>query len=250
MILSCLIVDDEPSAVSVLTKHIAKIPYLSIVFTTNNPAEASTYLSENRVTIVFSDIQMSEISGIDLLQLYTTQTHFILTTGFREYALEGYEHGAIDYLVKPVTFERLLKAVQRVCSRYLDQVPLNTPFPVDQLSETQPADVSPVKYLFLKTDKGIVKIEVADICYVQAQEHYVKIYDKGKFILCHLSLQAIEKKLPEEQFIRISRSIVVAIRQINCIRYDEITLHQPSGTIVKVGTTYKEKLLKLADTVN
>lgn len=237
MKLSCLIVDDEPNAVSVLLKHTAKIPFLEVVYSSTNPSEANAYLATHSVDIVFSDIQMPEISGVDLLQLHGHKACFIMTTGFREYALDGYEYGAVDYLVKPITFDRLLKAVQKA-KQWCANAKLVT--------ENTDANANiELEHIFLKTGKGLMKMDVADICYVQAQEHYVKIFDKHHFVLCFISLGELEKKLPQSRFLRISRSIMVAIRQIKSVQYDAITLEPPYEQKLKIGITYREKVLQL-----
>jgi two-component system LytT family response regulator len=209
--ISCLIVDDEPLARSLLKDYVSKIPSLKLVDVCSSPLAAIEVLKASRVDLLFLDIQMPEITGISLLKILKNRPLVVLTTAYSEYALESYEFDVVDYLLKPITFERFLQAVDKVGPRLQPQVHLEKVMP----SQAQP-------FIFVKDGTKLVKVKWEDILYIEGLKDYVTIHTRQQKIISLQRLKTLEEQLPLEAFIRIHNSFIVALAAIDSIQKNEV----------------------------
>ncbi|WP_341836202.1 LytTR family DNA-binding domain-containing protein [Chitinophaga pollutisoli] len=218
--IQCIVVDDEPLAVQVITEFIRKMPELSLAGTFNNPLEALAFLRrEPSVKLVFLDIQMPELSGIEFMQLRQRGVDVIIVSAYDEYAVDGFQYDAVDYLLKPVPFDRFVKAVQKVTEKH----PLQPPVPA------QP------DFIFIRTDKRIIRLNFSEILFVEALRNYVAIQTASQKILTLQNLRSFEEALPPRQFIRVHKSFIVAMNKIDSVEKQRIFMGQH---MVPVGDTY------------
>ncbi|TRZ41319.1 DNA-binding response regulator [Robertkochia solimangrovi] len=232
----CVIIDDEPLAVDVIESYLQHMDDMEIVAKCHNPIEAISILKKNKVDLVFLDIEMPNLTGIDLVNIVEHIPQFIFTTAYPQYALEGFELNATDYLIKPIAFQRFLKAVTR--ARSLHQKEL-------QSEEISPKPVTPPSFnpfIFVRSEYENIKIETASIQYIQGLKDYIKIFtDTGdKPVLTLSSFKDIMEKLPEDQFLRVHRSYIINIRSIRALQKTKIVLYD--GTRIPVGETFKDEV--------
>lgn len=226
--ISCLIVDDEQSAIDILRTFVEKTPFLSLMGSMTNPLEALSLLQSQSVDLLFLDIHMPQLSGLDLLRVLKVQTRVILTTAYSEFAVESFELDALDYLLKPIAFERFLKAAQKALNYSLEVSPR-------WQSEEKTDD-----YIFVKTEsKGkMTKIKFADILYVEGQKNYVSINTKEESIVTLLNIKDLEERLPARQFMRVHKSYIVSLDKIGAIDGNQI-LFKNMKAYVPLGETYR-----------
>jgi DNA-binding LytR/AlgR family response regulator len=232
--ITCIIVDDEQHAIDILMHYVKQTPYLQLVGTTTNPLEALQLVNTQKVDLVFLDIQMPELSGIDFVKAIQGQAQVILTTAYSEFALESYELDVLDYLLKPIRFPRFLQAVQKAVKE------LETP---ETESEKEPeAD----DYLFVKTEsKGkLLKINLADIDYIEGMKNYVAIYRGGQKTMVLTSMKELEDHLPAKQFIRVHKSFIIPLGKITGIEGNLLRLKDVTADI-QIGENYKTELMEL-----
>jgi two-component system, LytTR family, response regulator len=208
---TCIIVDDETLARELLMSHIAKIPDLVVLATCANAIEAKYALEKHQPDILFLDIQMPNLTGLDLLRMLKHRPATILTTAYSEYALEGYELDVLDYLLKPIVFERFFKAVSKAIE-WLDRGQT----PAQSLPTSAPTEVKD-NYFFVKSDAKIVKVVFDDILYIEALQKYVRIHTPSVRIVTLMSMSQLEDVLPTGQFSRIHRSFIVNVNKIDSI---------------------------------
>ncbi|MDB4920070.1 LytTR family DNA-binding domain-containing protein [Mucilaginibacter sp.] len=208
--LSCIIVDDEPVARKILHEFVEQVPFMDMQGKFENAMKAEAFLKNNIVDIIFLDIEMPKVSGLQLLQKMHIESIVILTTAFPQYALEGYELDIIDYLLKPFAFSRFLKAVQKAKDYY-------------GLKHLATATLQP-SYIFIKSDKRIEKIELNDILYAECIGNYVSIHTAGKKVLAYLTMKSLESQLPLNEFIKIHQSYLVNASKIDAIEGNEIKI--------------------------
>lgn len=216
--ITCLIVEDEPLARNLMTEYVSKVPYLKLIQACSNPISALEILRAEPVDLLFLDIQMPEITGISLLKTLSKKPYVILTTAYSQYALEGYELDVVDYLLKPITFERFLKAVDKVNQRTTAATPPLRP-PVS--SET--AASSP-DYVFVKDGTKLVKVFFDDILFVEGMKDYVTIHTPTQKITTLQRLKVLEEQLPADKFFRIHHSFIVAVRAIDAVHKGEVSI--------------------------
>jgi DNA-binding LytR/AlgR family response regulator len=224
MSISCLIVDDEPLARNLLTDYAKKIPSLNLVGTCEGPLQALEVLKTTSVDLLFLDIQMPEITGIGLLKVLQKKPMVIFTTAYSEYALDGYELDVVDYLLKPISFERFLKAVNKVQAR---------------ITTTQRVTMPPTAddFIFVKDGTKLVKIMIHDILYVEGLKDYVTIHTKLQKVVSLQRLKSLEEQLPASLFVRIHNSFIVSLRAIASVHKNEVEI----GTaFLPVGETFKK----------
>jgi len=234
---TCIIVDDEQHAIDVLTHYISRIPSMEIVASFTHPLQALQFLNERSVDVLFLDIQMPEISGLDLIRAIGGRSKVILTTAYSEFVSEGFELEVTDYLLKPVSFPRFLKAVQRL------QTPvqrLHTPQAEPPVEEDLVDD-----YFFVKTElKGkMLRINFKDIDYIEGMKNYVAIHHGGTKTLALLNMKDLEDRLPARYFMRIHRSYIIALEKINAIEGNTVLLHKIKEGIL-LGETYRPAFLE------
>ncbi len=228
MNISCLIVEDEPLARNLLIEYVRKVPYLNLVKACTGPLEAMDVLRTTTVDLLFLDVQMPELTGISFLKSLQKKPLVILTTAYSEYALEGYELDITDYLLKPITFERFLKAVDKVSQRMS-----GVAAPVEKQAAEGPS--SP--FIFVKDGTKLVKIRWDDILYVEGLKDYVTIHTRTQKVISLQRLKVLEEQLPSDKFIRVHNSFIVALDAIDSVHKDKI---QIGNALVPVGDTYKK----------
>lgn len=219
MIINCLVVDDEPIARDGILEHIAQVEFLHAVAACKNAIEASIELKKNHIDVVFLDIQMPKITGIDFLKNLQNPPLIIITTAFPEYAIEGYELNILDYLLKPISFERFFKAALKA-QNYFNA----------KINEYTPASES---FFFIKSNQKIEKIYIDDILYIEALSNHVIIYTRQKKYIAYMSFKGIESQLPKNYFLKIHKSFIVSINAIQTIDNDEVILENKTLPISK-----------------
>jgi DNA-binding LytR/AlgR family response regulator len=237
--LKIAIVDDEPSAVDILAFYAEKVPYINLEIASTNPMEVLEFIQKNPVDVVFLDINMPDISGLTFAQLIQGKAKIVFTTAYSEFALDGYKYDALDYLMKPISFDQFL----RVCQKALNLV--NTATIQTEVAQTEkktPTD----DYIFVKTEhKGkFTKVNFSDILYVESLKNYVAIYTKNKEqIVTLLSMKDMEERLPSNLFFRSHKSYIISLDKIKSIDGNEILLQDVKDR-VPIGLTYREGLFE------
>jgi DNA-binding LytR/AlgR family response regulator len=220
----CIIVDDEPAAHYVLANYIKQNPQLELVFQGYNGIETMDYLRENKVDLMFLDINMPEISGMELLKILPTHPKTILTTAYSEFALESYDYGVIDYLLKPIYFPRFLKAIDRF-------------FATENVKEKEEEAI--VSSVSVKVDGYFVEIALEQLLYAQSFGNYVKLHTTKKTYLASITTTELEKCLPEKNFMRIHKSYIVSLDKIESTEKDFVSIKKEK---LPIGITYKREL--------
>ncbi len=232
MTINCLIVDDEPLARNLLSDYVKKIPYLNLVGTAGNAVNAMEILRRNTIDLIFLDIQMPELTGISMLKVLQKKPMIIFTTAYSEYALESYELDVVDYLLKPITFERFLKAVEKANQR---------------LPSTDGPDKTPEKlpsFVFVKDGTKLVKINLDEIIYVEGLKDYVTIHTRQQKIVSLQRLKTLEEQLPSDQFIRIHNSYIIALNAISSVHKGEV---QIGSVRLPISDSYKKSFKDWVD---
>jgi len=222
MKISCIIVDDEPLSRDVLLTYIADTPQLEIKAVMDNAIHAMNYLNQNQIDLVFLDINMPKLSGINLVKSLVNPPLIIFTTAYPQFAIDGFELDAVDYLLKPFSFERFLKSVNKVS---------------EKLSKTEMPEQ---KYLVIKADKKLHRIRQDEILYFESAGDYVKIFFKDQIIMAHETMKNLEQTLPSEMFFRTHRSYIVALDKITFIEGNQLKI---ADVMVPVSLDKKEDLL-------
>ena len=217
----CLIVDDEPPAREIIRRYIEQVPTLQLAGECANAIQAFTLLQQQPVDLLFLDIRMPQLNGNDFLKTLKKQPKVIFTTAYSEYAVEGYELDAIDYLMKPVTFERFLKAVNKACQ----QVAVKNDIPGTEEKRNE-------SFVYFRADRKMVKIMLQDIFYIESMKDYVKVFTINGTIITKQSISSVEAMLPEKNFIRTHRSFIVSLDKIKSFTSELIEI---STTEVPVG---------------
>jgi len=232
--MQCIAVDDEKLVLDLLVDNIKQVPYLQLVKACRNAIEAIEVLQKEKIDLIFLDIQMPKLSGLQLIQTLQQPPMVILITAYEQYALEGYNLNVVDYLLKPVSFERFLKA----CNKAKELFDLRS-------DKTAAKEESP-DHIFVNVEYTLVKILFSDILFIEGLKDYIKIHlaSSAKPVLTKMSLKAMEEKLPADKFIRIHKSYIVAADKITVIKRDLIII----GTHeIPVSDFYKENLTKITN---
>lgn len=225
----CVAIDDEPLALKQIESYIAKIPYLQLVASCCDAFEAMRVLETNSVDLIFVDINMPDYNGMDFVKQLQQNPYVIFTTAYSEYAIEGYKVDAVDYLLKPFTFNDLLVAVNKVKSR------------MERVSASSEQSIN-ADYIFVKCDYKSLRVNLSDIIYIEGMSEYVKIYVEGveKPLMPLLSMKKIEDSLPKDRFVRVHKSYIVNASKISCISRMRIFIDEE--TIIPISDGYKDKL--------
>ncbi|WP_291861392.1 LytTR family DNA-binding domain-containing protein [Marinilabilia sp.] len=226
---TCIIIDDEPIAIRIIKEHLAAFDSLQCMDGFTNPVKAMEFLSTQRVDLIFLDINMPGISGIELLKTLQYKPAIIFTTAYREYAVDAFELDALDYLVKPISFERFARAV----NKFLNLTTTGNEPP--ELSDDK-------KYIILKSDKKKYKVTFRDIEFIESLDNYIQVHtrQKGKLV-CYETLSSIEQQLPGDDFLRIHRSFIINVHHIKAFTASYIEIGNIKLTI---GRNYKEEVMK------
>jgi len=234
----CLIVDDEPIATDIIKSHVSKLENLEVSKICFNAIQAFEYLQEFEVDLIFLDIQMPKITGLDFLKTLQNPPKVILVTAYREYALEGFELDVIDYLLKPVSFERFLKAVNKYFGI------------ANSLSKNfveQKSDNSSNEFIWIRADRKNIKVAFDDILYIEGMKDYVKIFLDTYMLISKISMKRVEEILPTNTFIRIHRSYIVSTIKIKAFTNDHVEIE--SG-ILPIGNSYKRSVLTFLNKIS
>jgi two-component system, LytTR family, response regulator len=231
--LKCIAIDDEPLALELLEDNISKVSYLQLEASFSNPLDAMKLLQQQSIDLVFLDIQMPGLTGLQFIQSITQKPMFILITAYEKYALDGFNLDVVDYLVKPVALERFIKACNKAWELY-------------QLKTTQKETLPDTSqdYFFINVDYSLLKVIFKDIMYIEGLKDYIKIHLKSssKPVVARMSMKSIEEQLPSVMFIRVQKSYIVSKEYITAIRKNSIFI----GNIeIPVGDNYKDGLTSL-----
>ncbi|HYC30337.1 MAG TPA: LytTR family DNA-binding domain-containing protein [Chitinophagaceae bacterium] len=210
--LSCLIIDDEPLARKGLREYIADVDFLELAGEFDSPLKATDALSKKQIHLLFLDIHMPRISGIDFLKTLPHPPLVILTTAYPQYALEGFDLSVLDYLLKPISFDRFFKAVLKAKEYYEHRQPASAPASPEAKDD----------YIFIKSDNKLVKLAYNDIIFVEALQNYVAIHTAEKKFITYLTFKSIEESLPADRFIKVHKSYLVSVHKISSIEGNEI----------------------------
>ena len=226
MILNCAIIDDEPLAAELLASYTKKVPFLNLIGTYNSAVNGMKDLREHPVELLFLDIQMPELSGLEFAKILPKETKIIFTTAFNQYAIEGYKVNAIDYLLKPVSFEEFLKASNKA----LDW------FTTVRKQDTYRED----RFMLVKSDYKLVKIALDDIIYIEGLKDYVRIYlENGEKVMSLINMKKLEDYLPQPEFMRTHRSYIVHMNKITVIDRFRIVF---GDVYIPISDSYKEEV--------
>ncbi len=226
----CLIVDDEPVARKIIREFVERTPFLTLCGQFEDAISTNALLENNQVELIFADIEMPVMSGIEFVKLLQIKPMVIITTAFPEYALESYELDIIDYLLKPISFNRFVKAAQKAKEYH------------DLKVNASPNTLS--SYLFVRCERRIEKVELSDILYIESVGNYVNIYFEGKMFTAYLTLKSLERQLPSTEFIKIHQSFLVSFCKINSIEGNHIKIN---NKILPVSRNYKDNVMSLVE---
>jgi len=232
--INCVIIDDEPLAIKVIKNHLQEFKNIVIVDTFNNPIEAMHTIESNKIDVIFLDINMPKMSGLEFLRNTKIKPYVIITTAYREFAIEGYDLDVLDYLVKPIPFPRFLKTINKLTQRIQ--------------SNNTDIEITKNSHIFLKVDKKLVKIKHNDILYIESLKDYIKVTTIENNYVVHKSLTSITEELPSEYFLRIHRSYTIASDKVNYIEGNSLNINNKR---IPIGRKYlnitKQIILKTND---
>lgn len=231
MTLTCAIIDDEPLAAQLLVSYIKEIPYLQLQGSYNSALTAMAGLRESPVDLLFLDIQMPELSGLEFARLIPSDTRIVFTTAFKQYAIDGYKVSAFDYLLKPISFDDFLKVTDKALAQYFKQSQQKT-FHTD-------------RYVFVKTEYRLVRVQLDDILYIEGLKDYVRIrLANGDHIMSLINMKRLEELLPHPEFMRTHRSYIVRMPSVHIIDRQRITFGEE---VIPISENYKDGVLRFLD---
>ena len=230
MPISCIIVDDEPLAIEIVESYVERIEQIKLLGKFRNAVDAFAFLQEHPVDLIFLDIQMPRLSGLEFIRTLKNRPKVILTTAYRDYALDGFDLEVVDYLLKPIPFERFLKAVAKVLHQ-----------PTIPLPAGPRADVPADDYVYFKVDKKMVKTRMAEVLYIESIKDYVKVRTADKEIVTQQKISYLEESLPRPQFLRVHRSFIINVEKIDAYSATDVEIGKFS---VPIGRNYKNDVMK------
>jgi len=228
MKLRCVIVDDEPLSIEVMEGYLKKIPNIEVVATFNDAISVMSILSEQDIDFLFLDIEMPKLSGIDFLRSISNPPMVIITSANKNYALDGYELNVVDYLLKPITLERVIRAVNKIIEKKSKRT-------------IKPTPQEGTDYIFLKENKKMIRLVLSDIQYIESIKDYVKVVTENKTVITKQNLSHFEQILDPAEFVRVHRSFIVAIRHIDAFTSASVEIGKLE---VPIGRLYKDEALK------
>ena len=234
MKLKCLIVDDEPLAAELIGTHVAKMPEIEVVATCANALEAFSILQREPIDLLFLDIQMPRMTGWELLKNLPTKPFVIVTTAYREHALDGYEFDVLDFLLKPITFDRFERAIAKFHARRAAPVEVTASL----------SDSYEQSYKYFKVNREMRKVFLKDILYIESLKDYVRIKTEKESLITYQRISYLEEKLPEDKFIRVHKSFIVAVDKIASLGSNTVKIRDKE---IPIGRNYKINVTKLVD---
>jgi DNA-binding LytR/AlgR family response regulator len=232
--ISCIIADDEPLAREVIERHVLKIEQLHLAATCSNGIEVFNALKTKHADLLFLDIQMPHLTGIELLRTLKNPPAIIITTAYREFAIEGYELNVIDYLLKPISFERFLKAIDKY-ELLNNSIQIKTAASIPHDKQDDKA------FIYIKSDKKMVRVMLNDLLYIEGLKDYVKVHTAEGSIITYQTLTYFEEKLTDNQFVRVHRSYIVSLNHINAYSATQIEIGKVS---IPIGSSYAKDVFK------
>jgi DNA-binding LytR/AlgR family response regulator len=235
----CIVIDDEPLAVDIITTYLEKIPDIEVVAQCTNPMDAIRILSKEHIDLIFLDIEMPHLNGMELIKSLNRLPQFIFTTAYPQYALEGFDLNATDYLVKPIPFSRFLKAIDKAKEKYQMNANKVLRAPANTVSEIR----EQFNFIFVKSEYENIKINTDDILYLQGLKDYIKIYTttSQRAILTLSSFKDIQDRLPALKFLRVHRSFLINIDFIKALQKTKIVIRDKR---IPIGETYRKEVLE------
>ena len=233
--IKCIIVDDEPMARDVVRRYIQKIPTLKLMGEFGNAIDATIFLQEQPVDMIFLDIKMPQLSGTEFVRSLRNVPKIIFTTAHKEYAHEGFELDVIDYLLKPIRFDRFLRAVNKAFPQKLQEVEVINSIATE---DNKPA----TSFIYLRVDRKMIKVLLADILYIESDKDYVKVFTEKGFIITRQTIASVEAMLSESQFIRIHRSYIVSLNKLKSFTAENVEIGNKE---LPIGKLYRNNFLKL-----
>lgn len=230
----CLIADDEPPAREVIRRYIEDVPMLQVVGECSNAIQVISFLQQQSVDVVFLDINMPQIKGNELLKILKNPPKIIYTTAYSEYALEGYELEIVDYLLKPIQFDRFLKSVQKLLAVTDHKMHLAN-------TTTTAIDGGQPSFVYFRADRKMVKVMLQDILYIESMKDYVKVFTTKGMIITKQSITSVEAMLPESKFMRVHRSFLISLSKIKSFTHELIEI---DGNEIPIGKLYRNIVLK------
>jgi len=228
----CLIVEDEPLARQIISRYVQQVPTLQLAGECANAIQAFTFLQQRPVDLLFLDIRMPQLNGNDFLKALQNPPKVIFTTAYSDYALESYELDAVDYLMKPITFERFLKAVNKATDTGVTRNEIKSPHEEKKTGS----------FVYFRADRKMIKVMLQDILYVESMKDYVKIITNSNTIISRQSISSVEAMLPEKEFIRTHRSFIVSLQKIRSFTQDLIEIEK---TEIPIGKIYRNGVMKM-----
>lgn len=232
MKIKCLVVDDEPLAAELVATHVVKMPELELVATCCNAFEASAVLQREAIDLLFLDIQMPRMTGWQLLQTLPVRPLIVITTAYRDYALESYEFDVLDFLLKPINFERFRKTIEKYHQRRT--MPIEIP---PSLSDSYEQS-----YKYFKVNREMKKVFLKDILYIESLKDYVRIKTDKESLITYQRISYLEEKLPEDKFLRVHKSFIVAIDKVTSLASNSVKIKEKE---IPIGRNYKMNVVKL-----
>lgn len=235
---SAYIIDDESTAIDIIARYVEQTPFLNLLGSSTDSIEALMFIQQNDIDVIFLDIHMPKLSGIDFLRVINGKCKVIITTAYTQYALDGFDLGVVDYILKPISYERFLKAVNKI------QAPIT---PKTDTAKTDSNKASEDNFMFVKADtKGkFIKVNFEEITFVEGLKNYISIYTETDRIITLLSIKEIEEKLTDKGFIRVHKSYIVALNRIKAVDGNQIVLKDKK--YVPLGDTYRTEFFKILD---
>ncbi len=235
----CIAVDDEAPGLSVIKMYCSKLPTLELLETFQNPVEALAYIEEQQPDLVFLDINMPDINGLQFVSLLKQQPAIIFTTAHKEFAVESYDVQAVDYLLKPIVFDRFEQAVQKA------QGLISQPVEQEQVNNDPHPDTSAHPgFIFLKSDTRFIKVNLKDIQFIEGMRDYVKVHTIDQHIMTLSGMEKMLQRLPEKDFIRVHRSFIVGVHHIDMVQHNHVMIGEEK---ISVSNTYREALFNLIE---
>ncbi len=239
MKIKCIIIDDEPLAIKVVERHLKEFDYMELTNSFNTPIAALPIIEKEEIDVIFLDINMPKMSGLDFIRTLSHKPHIVITTAYREFAVESFDLDVLDYLVKPIPFGRFLKTINKINKRVnLEKEKINK------------ISIKEEPFIFLKVDKKLMKIKLNDILFIESLKDYIKVITILGDYLVHKSMTSISEELPTNNFIRIHRSYTIAINKISFVEGNSIMV---ANRRIPIGRNYlqvaKQKILNIKDDI-
>ena len=238
MQINCIAIDDEPLALDIIRDYCSRVPFLNLEKTFENAIDSIAYIRDNAPDLLFLDIQMEELTGIQLLNALTHRPYVIFTTAYDSYALQGFELDVMDYLLKPISFERFIKGVNKVYEKVQTSLKINT------LTESNLGNDFGDPFFFVKTETRIEKIRYADVLFIEGMGDYWRIITTSKKIMSLLNYKKLEEILPQNQFVRVHKSFIISLDKIDSVERNRIKI---GDRLIPISETYRKSFFDRID---